>query len=67
MSTQHNADSPEDVKSGSDKPEREYEQSGLYPENGKPFRVFALLGWLAGVVVFMAVAATILDLILLPR
>lgn len=42
-------------------PAREYEKSGLYPENGKPFRVFALLGWLAAVVVLMAVAAAILD------
>jgi len=48
-------------------PKREYEQSGLYPENDKPFRVFALLGWLAGIVVFMAVAAAVLDLALLER
>src|SRR5690606_10306717 len=67
MCTQHNADSPQDVKSGSDKPERAYEQSGLYHRNGKPYRVFALLGWRAGVVVFMAVAAAILDLVLRPR
>lgn len=62
MSTQHNNDS-----TGNDKPKREYEQSGLYPENDKPFRIFALLGWLAGIVVFMAVAAAVLDLALLDR
>ena len=47
--------------------EREYELSGLYPENGKAFRVWALLGWLAGIVVFLAGAAAVLDLMLLPR
>ncbi len=45
--------------------EREYEKSGLYPDNGKPFRLYALLGWLFGIVVFMAAAAAILDTILL--
>ncbi len=45
--------------------ERKYEKSGLYPEDGKPFRLYALLGWLFGIVVFMAAAAAILDTILL--
>jgi hypothetical protein len=63
MTTQHDFD-----KSVTDaKPKREYEQSGMYPENDKPFRIFALLGWLAGIVVFMLVAAAVLDLILLER
>ncbi|MBU2098965.1 MAG: hypothetical protein KKD00_09395 [Gammaproteobacteria bacterium] len=48
-------------------PEREYEKSGLYPENDKPFRIVALLGVIAGVVVFLAVAAAVLDLTLLER
>lgn len=46
--------------------EREYEKSGLYPENGKPFRVLALLGWLAVIVVCLAGAAAALNIILLP-
>ena len=62
MSTDPNVDSTTD-----DKPKRQYEQSGLYPENDKPFRVFALLGWLAGIVVLMAIAAAVLDLALLER
>ncbi len=49
----------------SDTPEREYEQSGLYPKEGKPFRVIALLSSLIGVVVLLAVAAIILDRILI--
>ena len=48
-------------------PEREYEKSGLYPEDGKPFRILALLGWLAAIVVLLAVAAAVLDLTLLER
>lgn len=67
MSTQHNVDNPGHGKPADNKPEREYEQSGLYPENDKPFRVLALLGWLAGVVVLLAVAAAVLDLALLER
>lgn len=51
--------------SDSQKPEREYEQSGLYPENDKPFRVWALLGWLAVVVVALAAVAAALDIMLL--
>lgn len=46
-------------------PEREYEKSGLYPENEKPFRILALLGWLAGIVVCLAGAAAVLDIVLL--
>lgn len=45
--------------------EREYEKSGLYPENGKPFRILALLGWLGVVVACLAGAAAILDIVLL--
>ncbi|HDZ09413.1 hypothetical protein [Pseudohongiella sp.] len=48
-----------------DAKEREYEKSGLYPENEKPFRILALLGWLGVVVVCLAGAAAILDMILL--
>ena len=48
-------------------PAREYEQSGLYPENDKPFRIFALLGVIVGVVVALAIAAAVLDLTLLER
>jgi hypothetical protein len=48
-----------------EKPEREYEQSGLYPQNEKPFRVWALLGWLGAVVVTLAAAAALLDIMLL--
>jgi hypothetical protein len=45
--------------------EREYEKSGLYPENEKPFRILALLGWLGGVVICLAGAAAILNFMLL--
>lgn len=48
-------------------PEREYEKSGLYPENEKPFRIIALLGFIVGIVVLLAVAAAVLDLTLLER
>ncbi|MDO9476831.1 MAG: hypothetical protein Q7L07_08965 [Pseudohongiella sp.] len=49
------------------KPEREYEKSGLYTKDGKSFRILALLGYLAVVVVLLAVAAAVLDLTLLER
>ena len=45
--------------------EREYEQSGLYPPGEKPFRVIGLLGTLLGVIVFIAVAAVVLDRLLI--
>ncbi|OFE12833.1 hypothetical protein PHACT_06520 [Pseudohongiella acticola] len=45
--------------------EREYEKSGLYPENEKPFRILALLGWLGVVVICLAGAAAVLDFVLL--
>jgi len=45
--------------------EREYEESGLYPPGEKPFRLFRLLGSLLGVVVFIAIAAVVLDRILI--
>jgi len=47
-------------------PAREYEQSGCYPENGKPFRVWALLGGLMLVIVVLAGVAALLNLWLLP-
>ncbi|MEK7259622.1 MAG: hypothetical protein AAB211_07460 [Pseudomonadota bacterium] len=46
-------------------PERQYEKTGLYPEGGKPFRLYALLGWLLGIIVFIAASAAALDRILL--
>jgi hypothetical protein len=44
---------------------REYEKSGLYPKEGKPFRLVALLLSLTGVIVFLAVSALVLNLILI--
>jgi hypothetical protein len=57
MSTQHDTPPPEG--------ERRYEQSGLYPPGEKPFRVLALMGWLAGVIIFIAVSAIVLDRLLI--
>ena len=45
--------------------DREYEQSGLYPPGEKPFRIIGLLGSLVGVIVFIAIAAVILDRLLI--
>lgn len=49
------------------RPVREYEKSGCYPENGKPFRVWALLGGLLLVIVLIAGAAALLNYLLLPE
>ena len=46
-------------------PERKYDRSGFYPEDGKAFRVWALLGWLLGVVVLLAGASALLNFMLL--
>jgi hypothetical protein len=57
----------------SDKPDasvpepRKYEESGCYPENGKPYRIWALLGGLMLVIVLLAGAAIVLNLLLLPE
>lgn len=44
---------------------REYERSGCYPEDGKPFRIWALLGWLTALIVLLAGVAALLNLIFL--
>lgn len=46
-------------------PEREYDRSGFYTEEGKSFRIWALLAWLTGTVVFLAVVSALLNIILL--
>jgi len=46
-------------------PQREYEKSGIYVKDGKSFRIIALLMYLLGVVGFIALAAYVLNLILL--
>lgn len=46
-------------------PEREYEKSGLYPKEGKPFRLVALLTGLTIVIIFLAASAAILNFILI--
>ena len=53
---------PEDTHSA---PEREYEKSGMYPPEGKAFRLWALLGWLTGVIVVLAIVSALLNIILL--
>ncbi len=47
---------------------RQYDRTGFYPGEGegKPFRVWALLGWNLLVVVLVAIAAAVLNLLLLP-
>lgn len=44
---------------------REYEQSGLYPKNGKSFRLLALGMFLLGVVGFLALSAYVLNRVLI--
>jgi len=46
---------------------REYEKSGLYPQDGsKPFRVWTLLGFLVLVIGALAGIAALLNIWLLP-
>ncbi|MDX1491497.1 MAG: hypothetical protein R3332_09425 [Pseudohongiellaceae bacterium] len=54
-----------DSKTDEEQAEREYEKSGLYPETGKAFHLWGLLGVLAGVIVFIALSAVVLDRILI--
>jgi hypothetical protein len=46
-------------------PRREYEKSGLYPANGKPFRLWALLGWLTALIVVLAAVSALLNFLVL--
>jgi len=46
-------------------PKRQYERSGCYPEHGRPFRIWALVGALTLVVILLAATAWVLNLILL--
>lgn len=43
---------------------REYEQSGMYPRHGKPFRLGALLLGLTAVIVMLALTSAVVDWIL---
>ena len=43
---------------------REYERSGLYPKNGKPFRVLALLGVIVAVIVALAGISALIDMLI---
>jgi hypothetical protein len=45
---------------------REYDSTGFYPAEGKKFRIWALLGWNLLVIVLIAVAAAVLNNLLLP-
>lgn len=49
------------------KPPREYDKSGFYPEKGKPFRIWALLGWNLLVIALIALASAALNFILLDQ
>lgn len=46
--------------------DREYDRTGFYPAEGKKFRVWALLGWNLLVIVLTAIAAAVLNYLLLP-
>jgi hypothetical protein len=46
-------------------PEREYDRSGFYTEEGKSFRIWALLAWLSGTIVVLAAISALLNFILL--
>jgi hypothetical protein len=45
---------------------REYDSTGFYPAEGKKFRIWALLGWNLLIIVLTAVAAAVLNNVLLP-
>lgn len=45
--------------------DREYEQSGLYPPGEKPFRIVGLIATLLGVIIAIAIAAVLLDRMLI--
>lgn len=47
------------------KPEREYDKTGLYPPNGKAFRVWALLAWLVGVIAALALVSVLINQLVL--
>jgi hypothetical protein len=59
---QHKPETRPETTSGT----RKYEESGLYPENGKPFRLWALLGWLTLLIIALAGVAALLNFLLLP-
>ena len=44
---------------------RRYEKSGCYPEQGRPFRLWALLGGLLLVIVVLAAVSALLNFILI--
>jgi hypothetical protein len=41
--------------------ERAYEQSGMYPKQTKPFRIWALLGCLSVTMLLLAVSAALIN------
>lgn len=66
--SQHTSAAPPDHpadETHASRQQREYEQSGCYPEQGKPFRIMALLAWLSAVIVVLAGVAAILNMLIL--
>lgn len=45
---------------------REYDRTGFYPAEGKKFRIWALLGWNLLIIALTALAAAVLNNLLLP-
>jgi hypothetical protein len=48
-------------------PPREYEKSGLNPEQGKPFRLWRLLAWLTALIAVLAGVSALLNILLLDQ
>jgi len=53
------------MKNSSEQNEREYEKSGLNPQNGKPFRMWTLFAGLTLVIALLAGVAAIINIIIL--
>jgi hypothetical protein len=60
--TPHHDSAPATPAAAHSDKQRVYEQSGCYPAEGKPFRLWALLGWLTLVIVCLAVTAALLNI-----
>ncbi|MDR2213164.1 MAG: hypothetical protein LBE21_06025 [Pseudomonadales bacterium] len=45
--------------------QREYDKTGFYPPEGKAFRVWALLAWLAAVIVALVLVSMLINIMVL--
>lgn len=65
MTTDNDPKAPSQEPATPEPATREYDTTGFYPAQGKPFRIWGLLFWNIVVIVLVAIASAVLNFVLL--